>query len=59
MACGCKKKRRDEAERIAKAAQPKTINGVVITEGQGDRPPDVLQPPAEEIVDKLNQILKP
>lgn len=61
MGCGCKKKRLPDP-----AEQPRTLNKVVIVEGQvrvpdDIRPPDVLQPPADinKIVDKLNEILTP
>ena len=62
MACGCKKKK------IQTVEQPKTAK-IVIVEGEVKavpepiRPPDVLKSPTpknvEEIVDRLNNILKP
>lgn len=61
MGCGCKKKK-------LPASQPRTAN-VVIVEGEvrsvPERTPEVLTPPppteknVEEIVNKLNSILKP
>ena len=66
MGCGCKKKKINPAKR------PKTVNKVVIVEGEVKvtktvPPPEVLKPPPppapesniEHIVDKLNNILKP
>lgn len=62
MGCGCKKKKD-----AARAARGRTINKIIIVEGQAKVPPELLNPPplpappndVDHIVNKLNDILKP
>jgi len=59
MGCGCKKKKL-----LDKAKRTITLNSIRIVDGEvrppnNIRTPDLIQPPVDQIIDKLNNILTP